>query len=207
MIYFFERSFQKEFQMRPKEFEEDDIAEAAMKVFWQRGYAGTSIQDLVEGTGLGRGSLYNTFGSKYGVYEFALKRYYEITACNIAMLSEDGTVKELIRRLLMKIVSEELNDTENMGCMVANASLEMARHDEGIADLVAKNLSRMERAISTLILRGQANGEIDATKKPDALARFIVSTIQGIRVVSKGSEKKCHSERLVDIVDVAISAI
>ncbi|KHO16637.1 TetR family transcriptional regulator [Acinetobacter baumannii] len=193
--------------MRPKEFEEDDIAEAAMKVFWQRGYAGTSIQDLVEGTGLGRGSLYNTFGSKYGVYEFALKRYYEITACNIAMLSEDGTVKELIRRLLMKIVSEELNDTENMGCMVANASLEMARHDEGIADLVAKNLSRMERAISTLILRGQANGEIDATKKPDALARFIVSTIQGIRVVSKGSEKKCHSERLVDIVDVAISAI
>ena len=193
--------------MRPKEFEEDDIAEAAMKVFWQRGYAGTSIQDLVEGTGLGRGSLYNAFGRKYGLYEFALKRYYEITASNIAILSEDGTVRELIRRLLMKIVSEELNDTENLGCMVANACLEMARHDEGIADLVAKNLSRMERAISSLILRGQANGEIDATKNPEALARFIVSTIQGIRVVSKGSEKKYQSERLVDIVDIAISVI
>lgn len=193
--------------MRPKEFEEDDIAEAAMKVFWQRGYAGTSIQDLVEGTGLGRGSLYNAFESKYGLYEFALKRYYEITASNVAILSEDGTVRELIRRLLMKIVSEELNDTQNMGCMVANACLEMARHDEGIADLVAKNLSRMERAISSLILRGQANGEIDATKNPEALARFIVSTIQGIRVVSKGSEKKYQSERLVDIVDIAISVI
>ena len=68
-------------------------------------------------------------------------------------------------------------------------------------------ISRMERAISSLILRGQANGEIDATKNHEALARFIVSTIQGIRVVSKGSEKKCQSERLVDIVDIAISAI
>ncbi|MDH0828097.1 TetR/AcrR family transcriptional regulator [Acinetobacter johnsonii] len=90
--------------MRLKEFEKNDIAEAAMKVFWQRGYAGTSIQDLVEGTGLGRGSLYNAFGRKYGLYEFALKLYYEITASNMAILSEDGTVRELIRRLLVKIV-------------------------------------------------------------------------------------------------------
>jgi len=91
--------------MRLKEFEKNDIAEAAMKVFWQRGYAGTSIQDLVEGTGLGRGSLYNAFGRKYGLYEFALKLYYyEITASNMAILSEDGTVRELIRRLLIKIV-------------------------------------------------------------------------------------------------------
>ncbi|MDQ8952187.1 TetR/AcrR family transcriptional regulator [Acinetobacter rudis] len=193
--------------MRPKEFEEDVIAEAAMKVFWQKGYAGTSIQDLVEGTGLGRGSLYNTFGSKYGLYEFSLKRYYEITADNIAILSEEGKAKDLILRLLMKIVSDEINDIENMGCMVANASLEMARYDEGIAQLVEKNLERMEKAICTLLIRGKASGEIDSTKNPEVLARFIVSTIQGIRVFSKGSSKKGLSAKLVDIVNVAMSTI
>lgn len=193
--------------MRPKEFELEVIAELAMKVFWQRGYAATSIQDLVDATGIGRGSIYNAFGSKYGIYQFSLKQYYKLTAGNIALLSEEGTVKDLIRRLLMKIVSEELNDIENIGCMVANASLEMARHDQGIAELVAKNLMRMERAISTLIIRGQANGEIDSKKNSDALARFIVSTIQGIRVVSKGVGEEKQASRLEDIVEIALSVI
>ncbi len=193
--------------MRPKEFDSDAIAEAAMRVFWLRGYAGTSIQDLVEGTGLGRGSLYNAFGSKQGLYEFALRRYYEMTAFNVALLAEEGEVKELIRRLLLKIVAEELQDTENFGCMVANASLEVARHDSGVAELVAKNFSRMERALTALLLRGQAAGEIDPGKRPEALARFIVSTIQGIRVIGKGGAREDRSERLADIVEVAVSAL
>ncbi|WP_340614075.1 TetR/AcrR family transcriptional regulator [Xenorhabdus thailandensis] len=193
--------------MRPKEFDLDVIAKAAMHVFWLRGYAGTSIQDLVEGTGLGRGSLYNAFGSKHGLYEFALRHYYEMTADNVELLTEKGSVKALIRQLLMKIVLEELNDAANLGCMVANASLEMARHDSAIAELVAMNLNRMERALSTLILRGQAANEIDPTQKPVALARFIVNTIQGIRVVSKGTSQTNRSERLTDIVDVAMNAI
>lgn len=59
--------------MRTKDFEPDDVADAAMQVFWRRGYAATSVQDLVDGTGLGRGSLYNAFGSKQGLYEAALR--------------------------------------------------------------------------------------------------------------------------------------
>ena len=58
--------------MRPKEFDPEQIADAAMQVFWQRGYAATSIQDLVEGTGLSRSSLYNAFDSKHGLYTCAL---------------------------------------------------------------------------------------------------------------------------------------
>ncbi|WP_438281669.1 TetR/AcrR family transcriptional regulator [Pseudomonas alabamensis] len=193
--------------MRSREFDPDAIAEAAMRVFWQRGYAGTSIQDLVEGTGLGRGSLYNAFGSKQGLYEFALSRYYDMTAFNVALLAEEGPVKELIRRLLHKIVAEELHDTENLGCMVANASLEVARHDSGIAELVAKNFSRMERALTAVFLRGQAAGEIEAGRRPEALARFVVSTIQGIRVIGKGGAREDRSERLADIVEVAVGAL
>ena len=193
--------------MRPREFDPDTIAESAMRVFWLRGYAGTSIQDLVDGTGLGRSSLYNAFGSKQGLYEFALLRYYDMTACNVALLAQDGPVRDLVRGLLLTIVSQELNDTYNMGCMVANASLEMARHDEQVAELVAKNFSRMERALVALLSRGQAAGEIHASKSPVALARFIVATIQGIRVMGKGGGRAERAERLQDIVDIAISAL
>ena len=193
--------------MRPKEFDSDAIAEAAMHVFWLRGYSGASIQHLVDGTGLGRGSLYNAFGSKRGLYEFALRRYYQLTAPNISILSEEGLVRDIVRKLLMKIVSEELNDKESLGCMVANASLELARHDQEIASLVAQNFSRMERALKGLIKRGQESGEISVEKNPGALARFFVSTMQGIRVLGKGSAQEERAERLGDIVDVAISAL
>ena len=66
------------------------IADAAMQVFWRRGYAATSVQDLVDGTGLGRGSLYNAFGSKQGLYEAALRRYHELTAANLDLLARPG---------------------------------------------------------------------------------------------------------------------
>lgn len=66
--------------MRTKTFEPDEIADAAMKVFWQRGYAATSVQNLVEGTGLSRSSLYSTFENKQGLYQQALRRYQAVTA-------------------------------------------------------------------------------------------------------------------------------
>ena len=65
--------------MRPKEFEHDEIVDAAMQVFWQLGYCATSIQDLVDGTGLSRSSLYNAFENKHGLYEHALRHYHDLT--------------------------------------------------------------------------------------------------------------------------------
>lgn len=193
--------------MRPREFNEIKIAEAAMQVFWKMGYSATSIEDIVQGTGLGRGSLYNTFGSKYALYKLALNRYYEITAINIALLSEEDTVFNLMHRLMMKIVSEELNDTDHLGCMVANAALELGRYDEEIAKLVSKNLNRLETAITSLIVRGQLSGEIKQSKNPEAIAGFMVNTIQGIRVVSQGTSNQVSEKKLTDIVNVALEVL
>ena len=82
--------------MRTKDFEPDEVADAAMQVFWRRGYAATSVQDLVDGTGLGRGSLYNAFGSKQGLYEAALRRYHALTAANLDLLARPGNARERI---------------------------------------------------------------------------------------------------------------
>lgn len=193
--------------MRTKEFEPDEIADAAMRVFWQRGYAATSVQNLVEGTGLSRSSLYSTFESKQGLYQQALRRYAAVTTANVELLSGPGSPKELIRQLLVRIAEDELGDTQRRGCLVANATLELAGHDEAVAELVAHNFQRLQKALEKLLRRGQQLGEVAADKNPRALARFFVNTMQGIRVLGKGSPAQQRRQCLMDVIDVALDTL
>nr|WP_259652294.1 TetR/AcrR family transcriptional regulator [Pseudomonas protegens] len=193
--------------VRPKEFDPEQIADAAMQVFWQRGYAATSIQDLVEGTGLSRSSLYNAFDSKHGLYTCALKRYQQMTSANIELLGADAPARELVRRLLMRIVDNELEDTRRLGCLAANASLEMAGQDAAVAQLVAQNFQRIEAALEQVLRRGQEQGEIDPQKNPRALASFVVCTVQGLRVLAKGSLAEQRRQRLLDVVEVVLASL
>lgn len=193
--------------MRPKEFDPDQIADAAMQVFWQRGYAATSIQDLVEGTGLSRSSLYNAFDSKHGLYTCALKRYQEQSNANITLLAQDAPAKALVRQLLLRIVDDELDDTQRLGCLAANAALEVAGQDPVVAELVAQNFRRVEAALERLLRRGQAEGDIDPGKNPAALASFVVCTVQGLRVLGKGSAPDERRERLLNVLEVVLQSI
>ena len=131
--------------MRTKDFDPDDIADAAMQVFWQRGYAATSVQDLVDGTGLSRSSLYGTFENKQGLFQHALRRYEAVTTSNVELLSGPGRARDLVRQLLLRIVQDELSDAGRRGCLVANAALELAGHDEAVAERVAGNFQRLQR--------------------------------------------------------------
>ena len=193
--------------MRTKEFEPDEIADAAMQVFWQRGYAATSVQDLVKETGLSRSSLYSTFESKQGLYEQALRRYSAITTANVELLSGPGLPKELIRQLLMRVAESELDDPQQRGCLVANASLELAAHDTAVAELVAHNFQRLQDALEKLIQRGLQAGEISTHHSPRALASFFVNSIQGMRVLGKGSPAAQRRHCLMDVIEVALSTL
>lgn len=141
--------------------------------FWRRGYAATSVQDLVDGTGLSRSSLYSTFQNKQGLYQKALQRYELLTTLNnVKLLSGSGSAKVLIRQLLLNIVEDELSDPEHKGCLVANACLELAGHDEDVAQFVVSNLQKIQHALESLFIKAQQSGEIPSTQNPRALASF-----------------------------------
>ncbi|WP_370679790.1 TetR/AcrR family transcriptional regulator [Comamonas sp. GB3 AK4-5] len=193
--------------MRAKEFEPDEIADAAMQVFWQRGYAATSVQDLVQGTGLSRSSLYSTFESKQGLYQKALQRYAAVTTSNVELLSGPGLPQALIRQLLEQVAQSECSDPQRRGCLVANASLELGAHDPAVATLVSQNFQRLQKALEKLIQRGQQAGDIRSTQSPRALARFLVNTMQGMRVLGKGSPASQRRQCLQEVVDVALSTL
>ncbi|NWB99530.1 TetR/AcrR family transcriptional regulator [Pseudomonas gingeri] len=193
--------------MRSKEFEPDQVVDAAMQVFWERGYAATSVQDLVDGTGLSRSSLYNTFENKQGLYQQALLRYQAVTSANVELLAGPGSAKELIRQLLTRIIQEELSDPQRRGCLVANATLELAGHDDAVAELVAHNFQRLRKAFEMTIEQGQQTGEIAITQNARALACFFLNTMQGMRVLSKGTPAQKRQQCLLDVVDVAINML
>lgn len=194
--------------MRTKEFETDEIAEAAMQVFWRRGYAATSVQDLVDGTGLSRSSLYSTFQNKQGLYQKALQRYELLTTLNnVKLLSGSGSAKALIRQLLMRVVEDELNDSEHKGCLVANACLELAGHDKEVSQFVVSNLQKLQHALESLLIKAQQSGEIGSTQNPRALASFFLNTMQGLRVLGKGSPHEQRKQCLMDVVEVALNVL
>lgn len=194
--------------MRTKEFETDEIADAAMQVFWRRGYAATSVQDLVDGTGLSRSSLYSTFQNKQGLYQKALQRYELLTTLNnVKLLSSSGSPKALIRQLLINVVEDELNDSEHKGCLVANACLELAGHDEDVAQFVVSNLQKLQHALESLLIKAQQSGEIASTKNPCALASFFLNTMQGLRVLGKGSPHEQRKQCLMDVAEIALNVL
>ena len=193
--------------MRPKEFDQDAVADAAMRVFWRRGYAATSIQDLVDGTGLSRSSLYNAFDSKHGLYLLALRRYGEVGAANAAGLAGPGPLRERVRALLMRVAADELGDQSGPGCLAANAALEAAGRDETVGAALAEHFRQLESALLRALQQGRERGELAAGRDPQALASFLMCTIQGLRVLGKGSARAGREARLTAVVETALSCL
>ena len=123
------------------------------------------------------------------------------------LLSGSGSPKVLIRQLLLNIVEDELNDSEHKGCLIANACLELAGHDEDVSKFVISNLQKIQHALENLLIKAQQSGEISSNQNPRALASFFVNTIQGLRVLGKGSPLEQRKQCLMDVVEIALNVL
>lgn len=194
--------------VRPRDFATDVVTANALDVFQRKGYSDTSVQDLVDSTGLSRSSIYNAFHSKRALYEMALRRYDDAhTTQFLATLDGPGTAQERIRRLLTFVVDGELQDSEGRGCMIAKASLEFAGRDAAVSDVTNRNLRRIEAALLVVLQAALASGEIARSADLPALAHFLVGVVQGLRVLGKGVDPAVRSTWLCDALEVAMSTL
>lgn len=190
---------------RTKEFDPDAATQRAMDIFWCGGYEATSLQDLLSGLGIGRGSFYDTFGSKRELYLRALDRYRERNAqALMVLLDEPGPVKPALRRMLTALAEDALGDPERRGCFMVNSAIELSSSDPEVARRAVETFRRIERALAVALRRAQAEGEIAADRDPTALARFLVTTIQGLRVMGKANPDRALLE---DAIDTALSIL
>ncbi|MEV5827240.1 TetR/AcrR family transcriptional regulator [Spirillospora sp. NPDC052242] len=184
---------------RPKQFDPDVAVERAMQVFWRKGYAGTTPQDLVDAIGIGKGSLYNAFGSKHGLFERALRRYRDDQAAALVeLLERPGPVKERLRGALEMLVAMDLADEGRRGCMAVNTAAELGRGDPEASELVRRMLDRTEAAFRTAVEEGRRAGEIAPERDAAALASLLVNTVVGLRLLARVAEGPERLDRVID---------
>ncbi|MCG5215685.1 TetR/AcrR family transcriptional regulator [Streptosporangium sp. KLBMP 9127] len=171
---------------RTKEFDPDTALQAALELFWARGYEATSMADLVARLGIGRASLYATFGSKHELYVLALRRYVEKRDPSpIELLSQPGPALPAVRALVELYTEQSVADQR--GCMIVNAAAELLPGDLPVTRFVEGNWGSLETALTSAFIRARAQGELPADRDPQALGRFILVFLQGLRLMAKGS--------------------
>ena len=171
---------------RTKEFEPEMALDSAMDLFWRRGYEATSVHDLLAEMGIGRGSMYGTFGDKRALFLAALDRFEESRVSRAdEILEGSASAVEGIRRLFETTIEGLVSYEPRRGCLLANTAVELAPHDEEVAGRISRYVRRTEDAFERALARGRATGEIPAAKDPKALARFLVSTLHGVRVLAR----------------------
>lgn len=187
---------------RTKEFDPDAALQAALELFWERGYEATSVADLVAHLGVGRASLYATFGGKHELYLRALDRYGELTDPTLLTgLSQPGPVLPAVRALVERFACEAGGEGGRRGCFVVNAAVELAPHDPAATRRVQASWDYLEAALTSALLRAQAQGELSEGKDPRALARCLLVLMQGLRVMGKAATEP---ERLRDAAAQAL---
>jgi TetR/AcrR family transcriptional regulator, transcriptional repressor for nem operon len=190
---------------RPKAFDHDQVIEKAMDAFWSYGYEPTSVQDLVKLTGINRGSLYDTFGSKHELFMEALERYEKQRFARlITRLERPGPVREAITRLFGEVLEGAVSCTQRRGCLLTNAAVELAPHDPLVADRLKRTFGQLEEAFYRALLRAQQTGEVSSERDPRALARFLTSSLQGLQVTAKSSPDRVVLE---DVVKVTLQVL
>ncbi|MFF5143694.1 TetR/AcrR family transcriptional regulator [Streptomyces sp. NPDC013157] len=188
---------------RTREFDVDKATDRAMDLFWRRGYAETSLQDLLQELSIGSGSFYAAFGSKEQLYVRCLERYTSLQGSDLQE-TLDGTtgIRPAVRKVLTSMIEADLAEPTR-GCLVVSASTQCGEQPSA-ADRVTIAVRQVESFLAGALEQAQARGELSPDKDPRELARFLTTFIQGIRIVGQARTGREFAE---DALSVAMRAL
>lgn len=171
---------------RPREFDEEEVLDHLVEIFWAQGYEATSITDLVEGTGLNKSSLYNCFGSKEGLYAAAIERYVDVRSSMLIDIANNGTEGlDDIGRLLDLQETELASERGHMGCLMVNTSTELGLRDEAFAGAARQFRAQFREALATVFDRAESTGQIQAGAAPTYIEILLAFTMS-LGVITRG---------------------
>lgn len=182
------------------QFEPDAVLAEAMTVFWTKGYEATSLQDLLKATKLSKSSLYQTFGNKHALFERCLGHYRDTLAATMATRLEAApSGAGFLHEVLMSVAAEAEARGPRRGCLLVNAATEFAGRDARVAKEITLGTRRILTVFETAIARAQAEGAIEAAADRAALARFVMTTISGMRAMLKAGMPRAALEETAAI--------
>jgi len=159
---------------RSKEFDATHVLHKAMEVFGHYGYEGTSLQLLLEGLGIARQSLYDTYGTKRDLFMKAVKHYVnEKSSAVVVYLEQSPSVKKAIGDIFAVIVETLKDEQRRKECFILYSAIDQIPHDPEIAKLFEQDQARLEQAFYEALARGQQQGELSPNRDLRALARYL----------------------------------
>lgn len=183
---------------RHREFDEDKALEAAMDVFWEKGYEGTSYDDLTRATGVARPGLYAAFGNKQQFFLKALDLYAVKFTVPLCHALDEPTAYKVVAALLRATVELNTKFRSHPGCLGVNGALACSQDSEPIRLELVRRRAHSESTLAARFKRAQKTGDLPASVRPDTLARMVMSFAQGLSVQAKGGTGKAALMATVD---------
>lgn len=190
---------------RPIEFDPDQVVASATAAFWSKGYEATSLQDLLDATGLSKSSLYQSFGGKQQLFGRCISAYTDrMVALLLERLGGSGSAMQFICTVLTEIGSEGAHGRRPIGCLVMNTASEFGQREPVFAEWVDSGISRVRAVMLRAIEQGQRAGEISRSRSAAALADYLMSSIAGLRTMVKAGTP---TRKVLGVVDLVVSTL
>jgi len=185
---------------RPREFEPEQVLDEAMRQFWEHGYRETSVDDLVEATGVRPGSMYSAFpGGKHALLMGSLDRYSKLVVPEkLGALERPGASLAQIRAYFDGLVNDLMSPEGHMGCLMVNSTMELAAEDSEVSRVVRGHMARLERNVARALRNAKRRGEIPHHVDPVARATLLMATGMGLMVVGKTDPGREVLETIVE---------
>jgi TetR/AcrR family transcriptional repressor of nem operon len=184
--------------MRPREFDAEETLQRAMTLFWEKGYEATSVQDLVDRTGVNRSSLYSAWGDKQGVFLAALDLYRDhVVGRRLFDLEQPDSALAEVRGYFEGLAQPGRGERIRHGCLMTNSAIERAPRDAVSAGRIRAHLERLEGAFRGALGRARERGEIRSDTQVDDLARYLSGSAQGLGVMARAGSSMESLEGVV----------
>ncbi|KAF6626412.1 TetR/AcrR family transcriptional regulator [Paenibacillus sp. SEL1] len=183
---------------RSKEFEEKEVLDKAMRLFWEQGYEKTSMTELVEHMGIHRRSLYDTFGDKHSLFLKAMDRFDDkIIAALAGGVKGSKTASEALQFIFSFMIDGD--EDSPAGCLMVNSAVELAARDVEVDNKATKAFTTAEQLLKEIILWGQREGEFTSTYNAEELAEYLHNVWIGLRVMARTSASREKLHRITHI--------
>ncbi|RFB48303.1 TetR/AcrR family transcriptional regulator [Bacillus sp. dmp10] len=183
---------------RTREFDEDQVLDAAMQLFWEKGYEATSLSDLTSRMGIQRPSIYSAFGDKKELFEAALRRYTMSRVSDIRnRLQSHSSVKESFSIFFADVVNEEYAGDLSKGCFCINTMVELAPHDERFEILTREHQMYLAVIFQETIERGIQSGELEVNTDAKSLAQALIVALIGLTVMMKSRPQRSFVDNVI----------
>lgn len=184
---------------RPVEFDENKVLNNAMEQFWREGYEASSVQKLLDCTGINRGTLYNSFGDKDTFFKSCVDQYNKIVDKQIAssLKNEKLSAWDAINAYFDEAVLNLSNKHRSMGCLLVNSLCESINYDKDMKKVVRGSLATIRKSIVARLKEAQSKGKLKKGVSVEFAAEVLMNTLHGVRVNSRDGKNTRQLKELI----------